>query len=524
MYCLYLRKSRTDLEAEACNEGDTLLRHEKLLLELAQRQMIPITKIYREIVSGETIAARPVIQKLLSEVEQGQWNGVLVMEIERLARGDTIDQGIVAQAFKYSGTKIITPIKIYDPSNEYDEEYFEFGLFMSRREFKTINRRIQRGRIASVKEGKFISSVAPYGYIRQKIPHEKGYTLTPHPEQVEAVKSIYHWYTTGYLNASGFYEKLGCMKIADLLNLMGFRPPKISTWTKSSVLAILKNPVYIGKIRWQYRREITTIHNSQPKKSRCYTNDYILVEGRHKAIIEESIFLKAQEQLKSRIKPSIPGNRSLSNPLIGLIFCSKCGTPLTRLAKNKKVPYDLLKCMNKQCHNISSPLFLVEELLIKELEKWIKNYSYQPLTSDIHTHIDLMIEEKVKHITDIQIQIVKKEKHYEKIYDFLETNLYTPEDFIRRKILVLKELDQLKEMYQSLSDELEHLKIKKQKIPSLPEDLSLSALYYSMKSSQSKSGFLTNLIERIEYEKNEKNKKGDLFRCNFTLDIYPKVY
>ena len=68
--------------------------------------------------SGETIAARPVMQQLLIEIEQNVWSGVLVMEIERLARGDTIDQGIVAQAFKYSNTKIITPLKTYDPTNE----------------------------------------------------------------------------------------------------------------------------------------------------------------------------------------------------------------------------------------------------------------------------------------------------------------------------------------------------------------------------------------------------------------------
>ncbi len=49
-----------------------------------------------------------------------------------------IDQGIVSQAFKYSGTRIITPTKTYDPNNEFDEEYFEFGLFMSRREYQTI--------------------------------------------------------------------------------------------------------------------------------------------------------------------------------------------------------------------------------------------------------------------------------------------------------------------------------------------------------------------------------------------------
>ena len=91
-YCLYLRKSRADMEAEARGEGETLARHEKLLLEVAKRGGYNVTQIYREIVSGETIAARPVVQHLLQEVEDGMWAGVLVVEVERLARGDTIDQ------------------------------------------------------------------------------------------------------------------------------------------------------------------------------------------------------------------------------------------------------------------------------------------------------------------------------------------------------------------------------------------------------------------------------------------------
>lgn len=159
-YAIYLRKSRVDLEAEAAGSGDTLARHRNTLLELAAARQLSVSKIYEEVVSGDTIAARPQMQQLLSDVEAGRWEGVLVMEVERLARGDTIDQGLVAQAFKFSDTRIITPVKSYDPNNEFDEEYFEFGLFMSRREYKVINRRLQRGRLASVKEGKWVSNRA----------------------------------------------------------------------------------------------------------------------------------------------------------------------------------------------------------------------------------------------------------------------------------------------------------------------------------------------------------------------------
>ena len=80
-YCMYLRKSRADVDAELHGEAETLARHEKTLLELAKRQSLRITEIYREIVSGETISQRPIMQRLLSEVENHLWEGVLVMDV-----------------------------------------------------------------------------------------------------------------------------------------------------------------------------------------------------------------------------------------------------------------------------------------------------------------------------------------------------------------------------------------------------------------------------------------------------------
>ena len=105
-YCMYLRKSRKDLQAETLHPGNTLLRHEKTLSDLSVSLSLPIDKIYREIVSGDSISSRPVMQTLLREVENNVWEGVFVMEIERLARGDSIDQGIVSRAFRYSHTRI----------------------------------------------------------------------------------------------------------------------------------------------------------------------------------------------------------------------------------------------------------------------------------------------------------------------------------------------------------------------------------------------------------------------------------
>lgn len=89
MYCAYLRKSRADRDAELRGEGETLARHKALLAALSEKYNKPIEKWYREVVSGDTIAARPVMQELLRDVEDGMWEGVYVVEVERLARGNT---------------------------------------------------------------------------------------------------------------------------------------------------------------------------------------------------------------------------------------------------------------------------------------------------------------------------------------------------------------------------------------------------------------------------------------------------
>ena len=174
-YVRYLRKSRFDRDYAELSIEETLKRHEAILDKLAKDRGYHIAKTYYEVVSGESIAARPEIQKMLEEVSAGIYSGVLVVDLERLARGNGADQAYISQIFQFSGTKIITPMKTYDPSNEFDEEYFEFGLFMSRREYKTINRRLIRGRDSSAAEGKYISGIAPYGYEKEKLKNEKGY-------------------------------------------------------------------------------------------------------------------------------------------------------------------------------------------------------------------------------------------------------------------------------------------------------------------------------------------------------------
>ena len=369
-YVKYLRKSRFDRDYAELSIEETLKRHEAILDRLAKDRGYYIAKTYYEVVSGESIAARPEIQKMLEEVSAGIYAGVLVVDLERLARGNGADQAYISQVFQFSGTKIVTPTKIYDPSNEFDEEYFEFGLFMSRREYKTINRRLIRGRDSSASEGKWISSIAPYGYNRVKIPHEKGFTLEPHPEEGPVVKKIFEM----YLNHQG--TKI----IANYLNDHDIPTRHGDLWTYSTISQIITNPVYMGKIRRGWSKQIKSIENGEVKKRIKRKKDmdsYDIYDGLHPGLVSEEDFVKAQD-IRLEKKPAAPVKEEfqLMNPFSGLLFCATCGKRIGRTtlsAKHNHAPR--LRCTNaRNCHNGSAYFEVVEKEIIGALRTWLKGY------------------------------------------------------------------------------------------------------------------------------------------------------
>lgn len=507
MYAIYLRKSRKDHELEQLGEAETLARHEKALFELAHKQNLSISDIYREVVSGETISARPEMQKLLKAVESGLYQGVLVMELERLARGNTKDQGIVAEAFQFSNTLIITPNKTYDPSNEFDEEYFEFGLFMSRREYKTINRRIQRGRIASVKEGKYIAGTAPYGYDKIKIQGAKGYTLTPNKD-AETIKLIYKFYTE---------DKIGMQLIAKKLDMLGIKPQKSVHWSRATIKDILTNPTYTGKIRWQWRKVNKVIENGvivehRPKRK---INEYMLIDGLHPPIIPQDVFDKAQSILSCKYIAPIAGNKDMKNPLAQLVLCKKCGTAMTRVTSRTG---DFLKCPNIYCNNISSKVNLVEQAVVETLEDWFADFELtfedKYLKEDYAEHINI--------IKNYNNKLEMLNKQLNNTYDLLEQGVYTIDVFKQRNVAIQNDIDNttkaLKQAQMEYNCLLTEANIRDNYIPQTEK---LIDAYHHLSDAKAKNEILHQLLDKVTYIKTEKGTRNK--PAPFDIKIYPKI-
>lgn len=466
-YAIYLRKSRADAEAEQRGEGETLARHEYILLELAKKHHLSIIQIYREIVSGDSISARPQMQKLLQDITDNKYDGVLVVEIERLARGDTIDQGIVAQAFKSSNTKIITPTKTYDPNNEFDEEYFEFSLFMSRREYKTIKRRMQTGRIASVKEGNYIYTNAPYGY-RKTHPKPKIHTLEIIESEAKIVKKIYNMYLSGK----------GARAIATELNRLQIPPQKSLLWEKVSIRKILTNPIYAGKIQWQDNK-----------------NGVIICDGLHKAIISPEQWQKVQDNMKNCPLANIKPNTEMVNYYHNILFCSNCGHQMKYRPTNE----GYMLCRYNQCRGkvVASSIKTVDNILlssvslkIKELKEQLQNNKTQQNSNKQDTKLD--------NINTTKSAIQKLNKQIDKLHTLLETDVYTVETYLERSKILNAQKQEFEKQLKELEQAIEPTKISLENELFYLEDIISN---FEKSNAKKRNEMLIRAIQRISYYK-----------------------
>lgn len=498
-YLIYLRKSRADLEAEARGEGETLARHKTALLELAKRMGLEVGGIYEEVVSGETIAARPQMQRLLGEVEAGEWSGVLVMEVERLARGDSIDQGIVSQAFKYSGTKIITPAKTYDPTNEFDEEYFEFGLFMSRREYKTIKRRMIAGRIASVKEGKYMGKTDPYGYYRVKLDHDKGYTLKINPEQAAVVRDIYQMRLDG----------IGCYAIARKLTMRGERTTAGIAWSGQSVSNVLRNPLYAGYVTWGRKAAQPTVKDGVLKKPRRIVEDYVKAKGLHEPIVSEQDFERVQQLVKEA--PAFPVKKGveLTNPFVGLLYCRKCGHVLTQTVSRGKPRF---WCTWVACDNVGASREDIEEALMHTLTLWLSEYDLDVAEQNsLNANFESRIQREKAEMYSIQQEQKKQEAQLERASELVEQGVYTPEHFVSRQKQISQRMSELEALRKSA--EKRCIELEKERAASsymAPKIRHVLEAYPTAQTAKEKNDLLRTILSRIDYQKTGiKNGRGD---------------
>ena len=328
---IYLRKSREEMSDFKQTTEETLARHEEILQKWAKANLgyeIPEEHIFREVVSGETISDRPEFKKVLEIINNGDVDGLLVVEPERTTRGDLIDCGTVIRSLEITKTLCITPMKIYNLNNEFDKRLFKDQLLKGNEYLEYSKKIMKRGKDLSAEQGKFLGSVAPYGYDRVKcaelgVGDKKGWTLKPN-ENEDIVKMIFNMAEEG----------IGVDRIAQHLDNINAPKPHNSEWQDTTIKCILNNEVYYGMIAWGKTKIVTRLIDGVPVKKAVKQKDYPLYQGLHKAIITKEQFDRVQTGLAGRYKNPIPKGEVFKNPLGGLCKCGKCGKAMIQNSHN----------------------------------------------------------------------------------------------------------------------------------------------------------------------------------------------
>lgn len=496
---MYLRKSRADNPDESVEE--VLFKHYTILQDFCVREFgkkIPEKNIYREVVSGESITDRIEIKKVLSRIEDENITGVVVVEPQRLSRGDLVDCGNLINVFQYTHTLVITPIITYNLENKMERRFFQDELMRGRDYLEYTKEILMRGKLAAIKRGCFLQSVPPYGYDRIKIGKDN--TLAPNAD-ADTVQMIFDLYVKKNMSLCGICRELERLKIKS--------PRGSDTWVQSTVDKILKNHHYLGKVTYQRDKTEILMENGQKIAKRKRQSDFIINEGKHPAIISPEIFEQAQNRIASR--PPVKSTAVLKNAFAGLVYCKKCGHVMSYKEKGGERKY--IVCKTKGCskaikYNVMSQAIL-SALEKTELPKLAARYSNA--TEDSATIQKNLIKKLEKELKDMKAQ-------EETQYELLETKKYTQALFDRRNKALREKMQstekKIAEARRTMPKSIDY----KERIAALTE--AIQTLKNENATEYEKNALLKTVIDRIECCSNQTLKKGEYdFDLKITLLI-----
>ena len=493
----YLRKSRADGEESV---EEVLAKHERILQDYVTNTWgvpLPDSKIFREVHSGETIAARPVMQQLIGMVQRKEVDGVLVVELQRLSRGDLLDVGTLSQLFLYTGCKILTPTRTWNLSDEFDKRFFEMELMHGKDYLEYTKKIMSRGREQSAREGNYIGSRPPYGYRRVFV--DKRPTLSVVPVEAEVVRLIFELYAGS--------ERLGPHLISDRLNEMGLPSQRMDHWTPSAVRNVIENPVYIGKIRWNRRKSVKEFRDGRIVTTQPVSDDYLLVDGKHEPIISEELWNRAAAAAKTRAHPSARHDRStIVNPLSGLLCCVNCGRIMSyKLCydhKTKKPLPPIYLCTTRGCSTRGGTYADI----MKSLGDLLNNAAAK---LDVTEEEGRPAFDPSEHSREIyKSQLDELQKQQERLYDFLERGIYDEETFLTRNRALREKIGSAEARLAELNEN-EKTAEEKERFRSTIQAC-IDALADPSSTAESLNKVLKQLLRRIDYQRERTTR----FRCD----------
>lgn len=315
--------------------GSVSIETQKILLkQYCKDHKITDYKFYCDDGCSGTNFDRPSFKKMLSDIDEGKINLVIVKDLSRFGR-NYVEAGMYVQRFTDSNIRFIAADDNYDSLVNSDDLLFPIKNVVNEMYARDVSKKTKAAKKAKARDGQFIGSKAPFGY---KIdPNDRHHLIVDEPA-AQVVKRIFRLASegVGYNKMAKIFREEKVLTPIAYFNLNNPDYFKSDYWRKefdwhvTSIRAILNNEVYLGKLVYGKQRNKSM---KSKEKVRNPKEDWIVVENCHEPIITQELWDTVHKILNAKHRPAKAGEVQM---FAGLLYCSDCGHCLTYSQKQRK--------------------------------------------------------------------------------------------------------------------------------------------------------------------------------------------
>ena len=333
----YIRLSKEDLK-KGKDDSNSVKNQRDLLNDFYQKHIEEFESVSEYVDDGHTgtDANRENFQRLLADVMSGKINCVVVKDLSRFARNYSDAGSLIDNLFVQMGVRFISlaeNVDSYLNPDSVSSIIVPITNVMNDQYCYQTSKKIRQVFDYKRRNGQYIGSFAPYGYIKD--PKDK-HQLIVDPEAAEIVKLIYNMTLQGetrraivyHLNDHGIPSPTSYRKNKGLPYSCAVSDNPM--WGDRVLTNILTNPIYTGDLV-QGRRRVKSykVHEIEAVPE----DEWVRVADTHEAIIDRETFEKVQALLK-RDTRTAPRKKEL-HLFSGFLRCADCGKSITRSQSGK---------------------------------------------------------------------------------------------------------------------------------------------------------------------------------------------
>lgn len=365
---------------------------------------------------------REVLQDIMQDAKNGEFDILLAYMSDRIGRQE--EYSFYVAELNRLGIEVWTIKDGQLKTEEHIDKLLNYIRFWQNEgESKKTGMRVHDTMVEMVKDGKFVGGKAPYGYklvLSGEISnHGRAlHKLVIVPEQAEVLRQIYSYAVN---------QGMGFQKIANTLNENGIPAPILEKWKSGTVRSILMNPIYMGYIAYNRRKDGHGECTKLDRKEWTYARE----QNPEIMIVPQETWERAQEireARKKRINESkqatsemymeqhnVPFSTRGKLALTGLVYCGYCGKRLKntgyanhwtcKKTGEEKVSYvGRYGCPNHCKPRSSYSQEYLESIVFATVESYLENLK----KIDISTEIEEMQSQQNKNIAR-EIKNLEKE-------------------------------------------------------------------------------------------------------------------